>query len=252
MKIMVIPDTQVKEGVPTEHLEWAGKYAVDKRPDVIVMIGDWWDFPSLSSYDKGKKSFEGRRYLKDIEAGNTAMDLFLAPIKAEQERLRSNKKKRWNPRLIFTMGNHENRVNRAVENDSMLEGVIGFKDLNLSDWEVYDFLETVTVEGVVFSHYLTSGVMGRPVSSARALLTKKHQSCVMGHLQTRDIAYARRADGTSITGLISGTFYQHDEDYLGPQGNGDWAGIWMLHEVVNGSFDEMPISLPYLRNKYDS
>jgi len=46
-----------------DHLTWAGQYAVDKKPDVIVHIGDHWDMPSLSHYDKGTKSFEGRRYL---------------------------------------------------------------------------------------------------------------------------------------------------------------------------------------------
>ena len=60
MKHMVIPDTQVKPGCPIEHLKWAGQYAVDKKPDVIVHIGDHWDMPSLSHYDKGTTSFEGR------------------------------------------------------------------------------------------------------------------------------------------------------------------------------------------------
>jgi len=250
MKILVIPDTQVKEGVDTAHLSWVGQYIVDKKPDVIVHIGDHWDMPSLCSYDKGKKSFEGKRYTKDIAAGNEGMKTLLAPVKAEQARLVSNKKRRYNPRLIFCTGNHEERIMRAVNNDAMLEGMMGYQDLYLDDWEVYDYLETVTVEGVVFSHFFTSGVMGRPVTSARALLTKKHQSCVMGHVQSRDIAYARRADGTSLTGLFVGICYTHEEDYLGAQGNSDWRGVWMLNDVNDGSFDEMPISIKYLENKY--
>lgn len=249
-RIIVIPDTQVKDGDPINHLLYAGKYVADKKPDYIVMIGDWWDMPSLSSYDKGRKSFEGRRYTKDIESGNLAMDLFLQPIKKEMKRLKNNKKKQWNPRLVFTLGNHENRINRAIDSDAVLEGVIGIQDLNLSDWEVYDYLEPVILEGVAFSHFFTSGTMGRPVSSAKAMLTKKHMSTVMGHVQDRDIAYARRADGTSITGIFAGIFYQHPEDYLGKQGNDSWRGIWMLNEVNNGSFDELPISMKYLENKY--
>ena len=92
--------------------------------------------------------------------------------------------------------------------------------------------------------------MGRPVSSARAMLTKKMMSCIMGHVQDRDIAYARRADGVAITGIFGGIFYKHNEDYLGSQGNSSWRGIWMLNEVNNGSFDELPISMKYLENKY--
>jgi hypothetical protein len=95
MKHMIIPDTQVKPGSSLKHLEWAGKYAVEKKPDVIVHIGDHWDMPSLSSWDVGKKSFEGRRYKDDIDAGIKGLETFLAPIRAEQKRLAENKKKRW-------------------------------------------------------------------------------------------------------------------------------------------------------------
>lgn len=250
MKIAVIPDTQIKPGVPTDHIAKAARYLIDKKPDVIVMIGDWWDMSSLSSYDRGKKSFEGRRYREDVAAGNQAMHEFVQPILAESERVRRNKKKAWNPRLVFCLGNHEQRIARAVENDAVLEGVISYDDLNLEHWEVYDYLVPVIIEGVAFSHFFTSGAMGRPVTSARALLTKKHMSCVMGHVQTKDIAFSKRGDGKMLTGIFAGIFYRHDEDYLGNQGNDDWRGIWMLNEVKDGSFDEMPVSITYLDKKY--
>ena len=35
MKIFIIPDTQVKPGVPLNHLEAAGNYIADKKPDVV-------------------------------------------------------------------------------------------------------------------------------------------------------------------------------------------------------------------------
>ena len=110
--------------------------------------------------------------------------------------------------------------------------------------------QPVVIDGIVYSHYFTSGVMGRPVSNARLLLQKKMMSCVQGHVQDRDIAFGRRADGSPVTGLFAGIFYQHDEDYLTPQTNGSWSGIWMFNEVDNGSFDEMPVSMNYLRRKY--
>lgn len=252
MKIMVLPDTQCKEGRTTHHLTAAGNYAVDKKPDVIVHIGDHWDMPSLSSYDEGKKKFEGRQYTKDIEAGNTAMDAFMAPIIKEQKRLRRNKKTVWKPRLIFCIGNHEQRIERAINDDRKLEGLISYDDFNLDKygWEVYDFLEVVIVNGVAFSHFFTSGVMGRPVSNAGLMLRKKHMSCVMGHVQDRDIAFEKRADGTRMTGLFVGIFYPDDEDYLTPQTNDSWRGIWMLHEVCDGEFDEMAVSINYLEERY--
>ena len=68
MKHLIIPDTQVKPDVDLSYLEWIGQYIVEKKPDVLIQIGDFADMPSLSSYDIGKKSFEGRRYKDDIKA----------------------------------------------------------------------------------------------------------------------------------------------------------------------------------------
>ena len=252
MRHLVIPDCQVKPGEKVDHLRWAGQYAAEHKPDVIVNIGDFWDMPSLSSYDRGKKSFEGRRYKADIHAGNRAMRTFMEPIEREQQRLVNNRKTRWNPRLVFTEGNHEYRIQRALENDAVLEDMLSLEHTNLAyyNYEVYPFLEVVVIDGIAYSHYFTSGVMGRPVSSARLMLTKKHMSCVMGHVQDREIAYAKRADGTRMTGIFAGIFYQHDEEYLSPQTNQSWRGIWMLNEVQDGQFDEMPVSLDYLRRRY--
>jgi hypothetical protein len=248
----VIPDCQVKPGNSTEYLNRIGQYLVDKKPDVWVCIGDFADMPSLSSYDKGKKSFEGRRYLEDIKASQAAMRSLLDPLWKFNMKAKKNKEKQYNPRMILTLGNHENRINRAVEFQPELEGVLSIQalDYDFFGWEVYPFLEVVHVDGVAYSHYFTSGVLGRPVTSARALLTKKHQSCVMGHVQTMDIATDYRADGTPILGLFAGCCYEHDEDYLGPQGNAHFRGFHMLYEVNNGSFFHHPISLTYLEKKY--
>lgn len=254
MKHMIIPDTQVKPNSPTDHLRWAGLYAVEKKPDVIVMIGDFFDMESLSAFDVGTRGYEGRRYIADIEAGIAAMKVFLDPIRQEQAKLKHDKKKQWNPRMVFTLGNHENRIARAANSDPKLDGLIGFKDLQLEEmgWEVYGFLECVVINNIAFQHYFTSGIMGRPVANPTLMLNKMHMSTVQGHVQDRAISFARRADGQRMTGIFAGIFYQHDEDYLTPHNNLSWRGIWMLHEVNDGSFDEMPVSLDYLRGKYEN
>ena len=122
---LVIPDTQVKPDTDFEHMRWAGLYACKQKPDVIIHLGDHFDMPSLSSYDQNTKSFEGRRYVKDLDAGITSMMAFMEPIKEEIARKRRNKEKGWNPRFVFTLGNHEYRIIRAVECDPKIEGVIG-------------------------------------------------------------------------------------------------------------------------------
>ena len=142
LNILVISDCQVKDGVDLSYLTAIGKYIASKKPDVVVNIGDFWDFPSLSSYDKGKLSFEGRRLKADIEIGNKGMDLLLAPIKQEAD---------YCPHMIFTLGNHEERLKRVAKDNPEMSGFIDYHLLNLSAWEVHDFLKPVEVNGVWFT-----------------------------------------------------------------------------------------------------
>lgn len=249
----VLPDVQAKPEQDFSFLTWAGQYCAKHKPDVIVCIGDFADMQSLSEYDKGKKSFEGRKYIDDIEAAKLAMGYFMSPIIQEQARLEVGHRKRWKPRLVLTLGNHCYRINRAIETDRKLEGLISIKDLEYEKWgwEVYPFLEVVEIDGVCYSHYFCSGIMGRPVSSARQLVLKKHHSCVMGHVQGSEIDMSqRRADGTPLIGLFAGIYTPYDESYLNPQTNKQHRQVWHNREVNNGFFYPCPISLEYLERKY--
>lgn len=253
MRILIIPDAQVKEGVPLEHLTWAGKAIVEYRPDVVVNLGDFADMPSLSTHDKvGSKYFEGKRYTKDVEVAKEAMRLLLAPLKAEQQRLKKNKEKQYKPRMVMLLGNHENRIDRAINNNPMLEGLISTKDLGYqNDWEVHEFLHPVFINGVGFNHYWPVGAMGRPAGSPAAIISKLHMSCIAGHQQGKQIAYGKRADGKPICSIIVGSYYLHDESYMDQLSNRHWRGLVVLNEVNDGHFDEMLLSIEYLQRKYD-
>lgn len=124
--ILVIADTQAKSEESLEYLLWIGHYIAEKQPDVIVHIGDHYDFPSLSSYDKGKSSAEGKRLIKDIEAGNTGFEYL---------NMAMQKHKNYNPRKIFCLGNHE-----CLTPDAEVLTSNGFKKV-----------EDVTTEDVVAS-----------------------------------------------------------------------------------------------------
>lgn len=250
MKHLVIPDVQAKHGEDFTFLSYIGQYIIDKKPEVIVNLGDFVDMESLSSYDVGKKSFEGKRYVKDIEAARQAMDSLMSPIREFNIKARKNKEKLYKPRLVLTLGNHEQRILRAIENDPKLEGLIKYEDLPYKDWEVHDFLKPVFIDGISYCHYFPTGVMGRPASSAGAMVSKLHMSCVAGHQQGKQVAYGKRPDGSTITCIIAGSCYEHNEGYLDHQTNNHFRGLVMLHEVKNGCFDEMFVSLDYLKGKY--
>lgn len=251
-KHLVIPDVQFKPGNDPTFLTSIGNYIVDKKPDFVICIGDFADMPSLSSYDIGKKSFEGRRYRADVEATKDAMATLLAPIQTFNTKQRRTKHSLYTPRLVLTLGNHENRIDRAVENDPKLDGTIGLQDLKYEEfgWQVVPFLQPIIVDGIAYCHYFTSGVLGRPVASARHLVQKKHMSCTMGHVQNWEMHREVAADGRPVLGLFAGSCYEHNEDYLGPQGNTYDRGIWMKHEVSDGHYHPMFVSLKYLKEHY--
>lgn len=242
LKVAVIPDIQTQPGRSIEHLTYCGMYIAEKRPDVVIQIGDFGDFPSLSRHDeKGSLALEGKRYKKDVESTHVAMDALVTPIKQA-----------YSPLMLLTLGNHEDRINRVVKNDPKLEGLLSISDLKYEQWgwRVFPFLQPIVVGEVAFCHYFPSGVMGHPITSARQLLTKLHMSAFAGHQQGRDIAYSKRADGRDLTAIISGSFYTHQESYLSPFTNNHWRGMYFLHEVKNGQFDEMAISINYLKRRY--
>jgi hypothetical protein len=236
----VIPDVQSKPGVRNDHLTWVGNYIAEKRPDVLVLIGDFWDMPSLSVYDKGKKDFEGRRYTDDVAAGKRAMEKLLKPIRAARG---------YKPEMHFTLGNHEIRIARVVDNNPEYSGKFDLDDLGIIDygWKMHDFLKVVKIDGIEYSHYFTSGRMGRPVSSAAALMRARQGSATMGHVQDYDVHVHQQ---TQKRTMFCSTCYLHDEKYLGAQGNSQRRQIIMKHEVEDGRYDLMEVSLKYLEKAY--
>jgi hypothetical protein len=69
----------------------------------------------------------------------------------------------------------------------------------------------------------------------------------MGHVQYTDVAMHKK---TQQIGLFCGTCYTHDEDYLGHQGNVQRRQIVVKHEVEDGRYDPMFVSLKFLEKAY--
>lgn len=251
IKHLVIPDVQAKPGVSLKHLSWIGQYIMKIRPDVIVQIGDFADMPSLCSYDKGKKCFEGRRYKDDLNSTKEAMDILLAPWRKYNKRRKETKHSYYKPRMVLTLGNHEQRIARAVDSQAELEGMISYDDLPYGDWEVHDFLKPVFIDGVCYSHYMANPMTGHPYSGLSSTILKTiGHSFVTGHVQKLDVATRHLVDGSQQWAIQAGACYEHFENYKGYQGNNHWRGVIVLHRVNKGSFDPMFVSLDYLRDKY--
>lgn len=249
---LFIPDTQVRPGVDTSQIDWAAQAIVEYKPDVIVHGGDHWDFPSLNGWNAaGSKELENTRYQEDLEAGNEAFRRLVAPMEKERARLARNKDRQWNPRKVFIGGNHEDRADRVARNEPKWEGVIGSHNCQTLDWERHPFLEIVDIDGISYSHYFSAQHSGRPLGgSVENRLSRIGRSFVCGHEQGLLYGMKQFPGGLRRQGIVAGSYYLHDENYRGLQCNGEWRGLIILNEVVNGTYDVMPISLDYLRRKF--
>lgn len=199
--ILVIPDYHALPGVDNKRATALGHHVVTTRPDVVVMLGDWWDMQCLCRWSK-RFELEGLRYKADIETGIEAMDMMFTVIRAAKRKM---------PRFIFLRGNHEQRVFDLASERPEYQGVIGPGDFDLKyyGWEEHDYKTAVEVEGFLFSHHFASGAMGRPIGGKNigaTLIREVKQSSVVGHSHVFDHKVQNTRGGKPIHGFSAGCF----------------------------------------------
>lgn len=252
-KYIIVPDPHAHKDHNNNRADWIGKLILDEKPDEVINMGDTFDMPSLSSFDKGKASFHGASYEADIESGIEFLDRMWRPV-------RKAKKKK--PKSVFLEGNHEHRLLKVLEQHSELSGSkygIGYKDYQLDDYHnVVIPYKGMTPgiyqsDGISFAHFMVSGLMGRPIGGdhhAASLLSKNYSSCVVSHSHTVDWAVRSTTSGQKIMGLVAGVYQDYESDWAGACNSLWWAGAIILREVENGVFDPQFISIEALRKEY--
>ena len=241
----IIPDRQAKKGVPLDHNKWLGQAIAEYKPDVLIDLGDNADFPSVSTHSViGSMDKEGQRLIHDID------------VAKEADRILFENMGKWRPkRMVRLRGNHENRLERYLQSNPVLEGIIGLDLLDDGDWEIIPFSNgapgVAVIDGINYAHYFANPNTGKPIGgTASYKLTAIGSSFVQGHVQGYDVGSKQFATGKVIRGIVAGSFYIHDEPYKGQANNHDRKCL-VLNEVENGNFCEMPLSLNYLCRKYE-
>ena len=247
---LFIPDTQVRDGVDLSHIKAAGKLLIKRKPDVVVVIGDWFDFPSLSTHTPAQRiAYDQKTYVKDLQAGIKAMELFLKPMEKYNQRQRQNKKAIYNPLMVFTCGNHEYRADRLVEQQPILEGLLPRAEDYLRDkgFNVVPYKQKVEIDGINYSHLCPQTRSAGAVERAHLIGQRRHTSWSVGHSQILD--YWASPHQPRLQCLIAGAFYTHDEGYK--EGSNDhWRGIVYKRNVNNGTYDPEFISVESLIEEY--
>lgn len=226
LDILVIADTQIDKHSPTDHLDALSKYIWEHKPKTIVHIGDHWDFPSLSSYSS-RLSSEGKRFKDDLDSGIRAFRRIMATTETENDGS-------YQPNKHFLMGNHENRLDRFIAENPMLDGFIDLSAyIKKFGWTVNKMNDPLWIGDVCFNHYMENPMSGRPVGGAMEnKLNKFPHSFVHGHQQQYQYARRQNLKGQPHFGVCAGSFYMHDEDYRGSN-NTEIRGFTHLRGFTN-------------------
>ena len=241
---LVIGDPHCNPKASNDRFLWAGKHARDLKPDTIICMGDFSSLDSLSSYDKGKKSFEGRRYKKDIDHAHDALEKFNKGLNGRRSR------------KVMLLGNHEDRIDRIVDDTPELDGTISTKDLKFKEfgWEVIAYQEPVAIDGVHYCHNYPTGIMGKPISGdniARSLLLKNKVSSTVGHCHLFDYSMCTIPTGRKVLGLSAGCYLHHKEDYARATQRLWWSGLIVKRNVRQGEYDIETIEYNTVKRRYD-
>ena len=240
---LVIGDPHCTPKSSNDRFLWAGKLAADIKATHVICMGDFCSMDSLSSYDRGKKSFEGRRYEKDIEHSHQALALFNKGLGKHK------------PRKIMIHGNHEDRIDRFVDDNPELEGKMKISDLQFKEygWQEIPFKQIKVVSGVHYVHYLPNGIMGRAISGenvARSILNKHKVSATVGHCHLFDYALSTLPNGKKIQALSAGCYLHHKENYARATQRMWWSGLIVKRNVKNGEYDLETVQYNSIRRKY--
>lgn len=244
---LVIGDAHSDPKVSNRRFDWLANFIEDKKPDVIIDIGDFGNFDSIGKYNKGKKDSWGLTFQNDVKAFRDASKRAFGRISSI---------KGYKPSIFRLGGNHdEGRIIKIVNENPELSGAIDVDKLGLTDYNAkyIPFLKVKVIDGVAYSHYFYDKDSRFALSSARVVLQKKLGSSTWGHSHIRDFAEGVAADGRRAITLNVGCFLDPNQSmgYAGAQGNARWwSGLVLKHGVHKGNYDPEFWGINRIKERY--
>lgn len=248
---LVIGDAHIAPDQNLRRFDWANNYLL-LHGDIIkriVIIGDFLTMDCFSEWDKDKrKKMEGRRYSRDLEAGHEALARLLNGLDSQK--------------IIFTEGNHEERLKRYLDYNPEMQGTISV-DSDLFDHRIRQIHDVTyvpyksdwTYKGVSFTH-VPIQENGKPVAGKYATikaLSIYQNSCVFGHTHKLDLACEHRHNSPHLNQAINvGCFFEHVDEYARGSVTSYWRGLVLLNHYAYNRVDVATLSLGYLKKNYGS
>ena len=198
------------------------KFGTLWKPDVIVILGDYGDFYSLSRFTKDPS--KARLLQEEVEAVKTRL--------RELEKLFPSAEK------VFIQGNHEARLEtfintRCPEIFGMLNTQALF-ELRSHGWKYVEYGKAYKLGKL----YVTHGEIHRQ-NAAKAVITQWGGSVCMGHVHRVEMAIKVNAAGESHIGFIPGWLGDIKQAEYIKRGFADWMlgfGTCLVEPSKKGKF----------------
>ena len=167
-KVVILPDIHTKLAISKEY-KVVKKYIAANNPDEIVILGDFMEVEAFSAWDSKKRMLmEGRRYAKEVAFANKELDFLQKHCK----------------KITFIEGNHENRVERYIEENPELDGIINIPIvLKLKERGIEWFTEGEFYK--ISKMYFTHGI-STTQAHAKATMMKIGANICYGHTHRYD------------------------------------------------------------------
>lgn len=228
---IIIPDAHLKETAGKDYMA-IKPFIKEISPDRIILLGDFMDVNSLSAWDYDKKRpMEGRRYKKEINCANRELDF-----------LQKNSKD-----IVYLEGNHEDRVNRYLDKNPEMEGMIEIQDqLRLKErgikWVKMNDLYKLG------RMYFTHGMFTNKYSAQKHLQTLGCNICY-GHQHSTQTAMQNMKMQKPYVAYALGTLGDKKPDYLKNR-PGNWINQFAMFywNPKSGDFNLYPINI--INNKF--
>jgi len=221
MLTLLISDAHVEPEQDLTRFEKCAKLIVDRKPDRIIQLGDFISLSSISGWDMGKKLLmEGRRYQEEVEHGKLAIDLLFSELDKLQSKQRGFKQKLYNPEVDWLEGNHEDRLDRYIEQNPALEGALCLADdLGLTERKIVPikYRERIVRNGINYMHAPLAG-NNQPISGLHIphkALQRFNGHVVFGHYHRSEVANIKRIDTEEVQrAIMCPSFIEGQPHYL--------------------------------------
>lgn len=181
-------------------------YAIDYKPDTVVILGDFPDFYSISEHDKDPR--RANNLVQECEVTNGLLDMIDA-LKPK--------------RKVYCAGNHEYRLERALmKHNPALMGAVSLDSLlhlTKRGWLVEPYLQPVKIGRLLHVHDVGKCGLNMVRDAARAAGC----SIITGHGHRLEALYFGTTTGERHVSAMAGWLGDVEEaKYISPVNKATW------------------------------